>query len=43
MGTRFDSARIRRHAERFSRARFGDQIEALVAETVAAGAPRETT
>ena len=42
MGTRFDSARIRRHAERFSRARFGDQIEALVAETVAAGAPRET-
>jgi glycosyltransferase involved in cell wall biosynthesis len=42
MRTKFDSARIRRHAERFSRARFGDQIEALVAETVAAGAPRET-
>jgi glycosyltransferase involved in cell wall biosynthesis len=38
--TRFDAARIRRHAERFSRARFGDQIEALVAETVAAGPPR---
>ncbi len=33
----FDAARIRRHAERFSRARFGDDIEALVAETVAAG------
>jgi glycosyltransferase involved in cell wall biosynthesis len=31
---RFDAGRIRRHAERFSRARFGDQVEALVAETV---------
>jgi glycosyltransferase involved in cell wall biosynthesis len=34
MHTTFDRAGIRRHAERFSRARFGDQIEALVAETV---------
>jgi glycosyltransferase involved in cell wall biosynthesis len=40
MHTTFDRARIRRHAERFSRARFGDQIEALVAETVAAGSLR---
>ena len=30
---RFDPAGIRRHAERFSRSRFGDQIEALVHET----------
>jgi len=29
---RFDSAAIRRHAEQFSRARFGDQMAALVAE-----------
>ena len=41
MRMRFDPARIRRHAERFSRARFGDQIEALVAETIAAGPPRQ--
>jgi len=27
---RFDAARIRHHAERFSRERFGDEIEALV-------------
>jgi glycosyltransferase involved in cell wall biosynthesis len=27
---RFDSARIRQHAERFSRGRFGDEIEALI-------------
>jgi glycosyltransferase involved in cell wall biosynthesis len=40
MRTPFDPAGIRRHAERFSRVRFGDQIEALVAETVAAGPPR---
>ena len=33
---RFDPAGIRRHAERFSRIRFGDQIEALVAETIRA-------
>jgi glycosyltransferase involved in cell wall biosynthesis len=30
----FDVGGIRRHAERFSRARFGDQIEALVNETI---------
>ena len=33
---RFDPARIRRHAERFGRARFGDEMEALVAETLSA-------
>jgi glycosyltransferase involved in cell wall biosynthesis len=27
---RFDAARIRQHAERFSRGRFGDEIEALI-------------
>jgi glycosyltransferase involved in cell wall biosynthesis len=32
---RFDPAAIRAHAEHFSRARFGDQIEQLVAETIA--------
>src|SRR5262249_20299270 len=31
---RFDSAVIRRHAERFGRARFGDEVEQLVDETV---------
>jgi glycosyltransferase involved in cell wall biosynthesis len=41
MRTAFDAALVRRHAERFSRARFGDQIEALVAETVAAGPRRD--
>jgi glycosyltransferase involved in cell wall biosynthesis len=30
LGTPFDAAAIRRHAERFGRARFGDQIEAIV-------------
>ena len=30
----FDPAAIRRHAERFSRARFGDEIEALIDETL---------
>ena len=35
IGRHFDCASIRRHAEQFSRARFGDQIEALVAETIA--------
>ena len=34
--SRFDPAAIRRHAERFSRGRFGDRIEALVDETIAA-------
>jgi glycosyltransferase involved in cell wall biosynthesis len=29
---RFDSAAIRSHAERFSRARFGDEMAALIAE-----------
>jgi glycosyltransferase involved in cell wall biosynthesis len=33
---RFDTAAIRRHAERFSRARFGDEIEALVKHAPAA-------
>ena len=36
MQRHFDRTAIRRHAERFSRARFGDQIEALVAETMSA-------
>ena len=35
MRRRFDPAGIRRHAERFSRVRFGDQIDACVAETIA--------
>ena len=34
---RFDTGHIRRHAERFGRARFGDEIEALVRNTMAAG------
>ncbi len=33
MDRRFDSDAIRRHAERFSRARFADEIEAIVNET----------
>jgi glycosyltransferase involved in cell wall biosynthesis len=32
---RFDAAAIRRHAEQFSRARFGDQMAALIAEPAA--------
>ena len=35
---RFDSADIRRHAERFGRERFGDEIEALIRTPLAAGA-----
>lgn len=35
MARRFDTAAIRRHAEGFSRRRFGDEMEALVSETVA--------
>ena len=35
MRRRFDPAGIRRHAEQFSRVRFGDQIDACVAETIA--------
>ena len=31
----FDAAAIRRHAERFSRARFGDEMCALIAEPAA--------
>jgi glycosyltransferase involved in cell wall biosynthesis len=31
---RFDQQVVRRHAERFSRARFGDQMQAIVDETV---------
>ncbi len=37
---RFDRTAIRRHAERFSRTRFGDEMEALVAEA-AAGRPAD--
>ena len=33
---RFDAASIRRHAERFGRARFGDELEAVVHETTTA-------
>ncbi len=33
---RFDAGAIRRHAERFGRDRFGDEMEALVAETMQA-------
>jgi hypothetical protein len=34
LSRRFDSSAIRHHAERFGRARFGDEMEALVnAET----------
>jgi glycosyltransferase involved in cell wall biosynthesis len=36
MSRRFDPAVIRGHAERFGRARFGDEMEALVRETVQA-------
>jgi glycosyltransferase involved in cell wall biosynthesis len=39
LASRFDSAAIRRHAEGFGRARFGDAIEAIVSET-RAGAGR---
>jgi glycosyltransferase involved in cell wall biosynthesis len=35
VGRRFDSAAIRRHAEQFGRARFGDQMAALIAEPAA--------
>ena len=34
MQRRFDTGHIRRHAERFGRARFGDEIEALVRSTM---------
>jgi glycosyltransferase involved in cell wall biosynthesis len=37
---RFDPDAIRRHAERFGRARFGDEIEAIVDETMRGGATR---
>jgi glycosyltransferase involved in cell wall biosynthesis len=33
---RFDTGAIRRHAERFGRERFGDEIEALVSDTMQA-------
>jgi hypothetical protein len=36
----FDVGVIRRHAERFGRTRFGDQLAALVDETVRAGDSR---
>ena len=36
MDHEFDATVIRRHAERFGRARFGDQIEAVVRETIPA-------
>ena len=35
IGRRFDAVAIRRHAERFGRTRFGNEMEALVNETVA--------
>jgi glycosyltransferase involved in cell wall biosynthesis len=39
-GRRFDPAPIRQHAERFSRSRFGDEMEALVrTEVQLAGTP----
>jgi hypothetical protein len=34
----FDSAAIRRHAERFGRRRFGDEMQALVEDTYRAPA-----
>jgi glycosyltransferase involved in cell wall biosynthesis len=37
---RFDAAAIRRHAERFGRQRFGDDIERLVADETAGAGPR---
>ena len=37
LNRRFDAVAIRRHAERFSRARFGDEMEAVVKETVSVG------
>jgi glycosyltransferase involved in cell wall biosynthesis len=36
--TRFDASRIRRHAERFGRERFGDEIEMVVRESIRPGA-----
>lgn len=36
VGTRYDAARIRRHAEQFSRERFAERIRACVDETMAA-------
>ena len=38
----FDPAAIRRHAERFSRQRFGDEMEALVHEEVSCAGPLDT-
>jgi len=38
ISTRFDQAVIRRHAERFSRERFGDEMEALVQSECSSGA-----
>lgn len=40
LGNHFDAGVIRRHAERFGRTRFGDQLAALVDETVLAGDSR---
>jgi hypothetical protein len=37
LSRRFDRDAIRRHAERFSRARFGDEIQTIVDETVKLG------
>jgi glycosyltransferase involved in cell wall biosynthesis len=39
----FDSAAIRRHAERFGRARFGDEMEAIVAAEIEAARAQEST
>jgi hypothetical protein len=40
LNRRFDSDAIRRHAEGFGRARFGDEIEAIVDETMREGGSR---
>jgi glycosyltransferase involved in cell wall biosynthesis len=40
MAHRFDRGAIRRHAERFGRERFGDEIEALVSDTMQAAQTR---
>lgn len=37
---RFESGAIRRHAERFGRERFGDDMEAMVADTMRPGQAR---
>jgi glycosyltransferase involved in cell wall biosynthesis len=41
IGTRFDPAVVRQHAQRFGRERFGDEMEALVREGRRPATPRE--